>query len=230
VQGKRVWQYFVAMPRATPLSRERILTAAEKLVAQTGPESLTLRKLGDALGVNNTALYRHFRNKEELLLVLGDRIMADVVPGDDAEAGWYQGICTICLNLRRAQMAQPEMGSLVQGGPTREENELRITEALLAHLKAAGLQPQDAATVYHALIELTVGSAAIDAQIARLGEEERDAVYALWKREYAALDPERFPATPEHARFLYLGDAESRFRDGLEAMLSGYIARYGLTP
>ncbi len=218
------------MPRATPLSRERILTAAEELVAEAGPGSLTLRKLGDRLGVNNTALYRHFRNKEELLTVLGDRIMAEVVPNDDAQLGWYEGLVTICVNLRQAQMAQPEMATLVQGGPTREENELRITEAVLAHLQSAGLAPADAARVYHAVIELTVGSAAIDGQIARLAEEERAAVYASWKREYAALDPVRFPVTPVHAAHLYIGDQASRFLEALEAMLAGFMAQYGLSP
>ena len=51
----------------TPLSRERVLRAAVDLADRGGIESLSMRKLGQELGVDAMALYRHVRDKDDLL-------------------------------------------------------------------------------------------------------------------------------------------------------------------
>ncbi len=59
------------MPRpANPTLRDDILTAALRLIEQKGPEGLTMRAVAGDLGYSATAIYQHFRNKEELLLFL----------------------------------------------------------------------------------------------------------------------------------------------------------------
>jgi AcrR family transcriptional regulator len=55
-----------AQPRV-PLSRERVLQTALKLADQGGLESLSMRKLGQELGVEAMAVYYHFANKDEVL-------------------------------------------------------------------------------------------------------------------------------------------------------------------
>ena len=49
------------------LSRQRILHTAVQLLDQHGPETLSMRRLGRALGVEAMSLYRYVRNKEDLL-------------------------------------------------------------------------------------------------------------------------------------------------------------------
>ncbi|HKB70255.1 MAG TPA: TetR/AcrR family transcriptional regulator [Thermoanaerobaculia bacterium] len=49
-----------------------ILGAARRLVDEEGLRALTMRRLGDRLGVSATALYRHYRNKDEILEELVD--------------------------------------------------------------------------------------------------------------------------------------------------------------
>lgn len=214
------------MARAPVLSQERILAAAETLVQAEGPGALTLRRLGDALGVDNTALYRHFRNKDELLRMLADRILGDVVRPEQEALGWREAIRDICIRLREALLAQPEVGSLAQSGPSRETNELRLTEAVFAKLAEAGFSESEAAAVYHAVIELTVGAATIDGPISRLPAQERAALYATWQREYSALDPGQFPQLPRHASHMWLGDADARFESALDAMLEGFAVMH----
>jgi len=55
-----------AEPR-TPLSRARVLQAAIRLADQGGIESLTMRKLARALGVEAMSLYNHVANKDDLV-------------------------------------------------------------------------------------------------------------------------------------------------------------------
>src|SRR5919108_3233672 len=58
------------------LTDQRILAEALALVDEAGLDALTTRALGQRLGVDPTAVYRHFRNKDELLGALADRILA----------------------------------------------------------------------------------------------------------------------------------------------------------
>ena len=55
-----------AEPRI-PLNRERVLRAAVALADDSGIGSLSMRKLGDALGVEAMSLYNHVVSKGDLL-------------------------------------------------------------------------------------------------------------------------------------------------------------------
>lgn len=58
-----------ATPRiATVDRREQIVSVALELLAQTSIESLTTRDLATAMGLTQPALFRHFRNREALLV------------------------------------------------------------------------------------------------------------------------------------------------------------------
>lgn len=52
-------------PSAEP-GRERILSAARKLFAARGFDGVSIRDIGEAAGLTNPALYRHFADKEAL--------------------------------------------------------------------------------------------------------------------------------------------------------------------
>ena len=54
--------------------RDRILDRAIELFAAHGFEALTMRMLGDAVGLDNSSLYRHFASKTELANAVLDRV------------------------------------------------------------------------------------------------------------------------------------------------------------
>jgi AcrR family transcriptional regulator len=61
-----------------PLSRERILDAAMRLADEYGLESLSMRKLGQELGVQAMSLYNHVANKDDLLDGLVDIVVGEI--------------------------------------------------------------------------------------------------------------------------------------------------------
>ena len=58
--------------RRVPLTKDRVLRAAIGLVDQGGIGSLSMRKLGQALGVEAMSLYKHVASKDDILDALHD--------------------------------------------------------------------------------------------------------------------------------------------------------------
>jgi AcrR family transcriptional regulator len=213
------------MARPRTLTEDGIIDAAEAIVREVGADRLTVRALGQRLGTDPTSMYRHFRTMDDVRRALGDRLLGDVDVSCNPAESWTHCVRTICLGIRQTQLGKPDLASLVRSAPTRLPNELRITEALLAQLLRAGLSPARAASAYHALIELTVGSAAIDATLVTSRGETYEDIYADWRSAYSALDRQRFPASTAAADELYRGGADDRFEQALDLLLSGIAAR-----
>ena len=70
-----------------PLSKERVLRAAVDYADREGMEALSMRRLGQDLGVEAMSLYNHVRSKEELLNGMIDIVFSEIdLP--PAEAAW----------------------------------------------------------------------------------------------------------------------------------------------
>jgi AcrR family transcriptional regulator len=149
------------MARLTP---DIIVSAAIEVMGEHGSEHFSIRRLGDALGADPTAIYRHFRSKDELLRAMGERCLAGVTDGLALES-WRDCLRDLCIRIRSANLAQPALATLLRGAQPRHDNELLITETILSRLDEAGFDDVGAARAYHALIELTIGSAAIDSAL-----------------------------------------------------------------
>src|ERR1700676_3990221 len=61
-----------------PLSRERVLVAAVAFADDRGIASLSMRKLGEVLGVEAMSLYNHVANKDELLDGMVDLVFGEI--------------------------------------------------------------------------------------------------------------------------------------------------------
>jgi len=66
-----------AEPR-TPLRRERVLRAAVDLADTGGIASLSMRRLAQELGVEAMSLYRHVRNKVDIVDGMVDLVFVEV--------------------------------------------------------------------------------------------------------------------------------------------------------
>jgi AcrR family transcriptional regulator len=208
------------MTRLTP---DIIVSAAIGVIEEVGAEQFSVRRLGEALDADPTAIYRHFRSKDELLRAMGDRTLAGVVD-NLPKTSWRDCIRELCIRIRAANLARPALASLVRGAPPRRHNELLITETILAQFRLAGFETDAAARAYHAVIELTIGSGAIDSTVASMTAGERDRIYAEWRSDYATLDVEAFPYSVEVAASLYPTTADERFAYALDRLLDGLAA------
>ncbi len=210
------------MSRAT-LTRDTIVDTTMRIIAESGADGFTMRSLGHALGTDPTAVYRHFRDKAELLRAVSERLLATVTV-DLPDGGWRATTVEVCRRLRNALLDQPHLATALQFGPPLQPTEFAITETLLHQFRVAGLGLGSAALAYHSVIELTVGSAAIDATLHSLSNRERSQQYLRWRSVYATLDPSEYPEAVGASAHLYRGTAEERFVHALTALLDGIAA------
>jgi AcrR family transcriptional regulator len=202
----------------------RILDEALALVDESGLDGLTTRALGRRLGVDPTAIYRHFRSKQELLTALADRIVGSgsgdqpaIVDGDGSPRGQLR---SACLGLRRALLAHPAMTALVVRRPPRGANTWAMTEHVLGLLRQAGLGDHDAARAYQALVFYTLGHAMLEAPYAALDPDQAAGELDANRQMYASLPASRYPNATAVAPHLY-GSLEEQFAFGLNRLLDG---------
>src|SRR6186997_1304016 len=88
-----------SMKRAKSARRDQLIAAAERLVAERGFLAVRLEDIGAAAGVSGRAIYRHFPNKEallvELLVGISTRLLAgatDVVTDADEPVAALNGL------------------------------------------------------------------------------------------------------------------------------------------
>ena len=62
----------------TPLSRDRVLTAAIALADDAGIEAVTMRRLGQELGVEAMSLYNHVANKDDLMNGMVEHLIVEI--------------------------------------------------------------------------------------------------------------------------------------------------------
>ncbi len=199
------------------LSRDLICQTALDLITADGLDSFSLRAVAKQLGVDPSAIYRHYEDIDDLLRAVGDRAIAPATDGFVTTDDPRSDVRTLLVRLRRV-MVGSGAARLTAAGPTRHSSELRITEVILEACQRLGMGPEDAVVAYHVLIEYVVGSAVLDAPLAG-STARRNATYRQWRSDYAALDPQEYPESRAHAAYLYPG-SDVVFEAGLDALLS----------
>ena len=136
--------------RRTPLSRDRVLTAAVELADRDGFEALSMRKLGQELGVEAMALYRHVRDKNELLDELAELIvgqMEKAYPSQD----WKTALRAQVMRAREVMLRHPWSRQVLEARGVTGPNRLAYIESALAILRAGGFSVDLAHHALHVL-------------------------------------------------------------------------------
>ena len=207
------------------LTPELIVATAARVVEEDGPDALTFRRLGSELGVDHTAVLRHFGNKDDLTLALTDWLLADALGGFEPAATWRDTLSELAWRIRRSCLAHPAVAVYAVGRTARRDSEFRGADTVLGALFSAGLEGAEAARVYRALVAVALSYAGFEAAHLALDPDARAGDRQAWSREYLAASPEAYPNIAAVAPHLAAIEAEDQFTTILDLFLDAVELR-----
>jgi AcrR family transcriptional regulator len=145
------------------ISRELIVDAATEVVRAGRYEEMSIRSLAAELGVAPMSLYRHVRDKDDLLDEVVDRLLRRVWRPRGKEDDWVAWLTEASERLRRFLVAQPAALRVYLRHPMVTPTALARMEAMIGVLRGAGLDESAARRAYAALQTYTIGFAALEA-------------------------------------------------------------------
>src|SRR3954451_7513479 len=209
-----------AKPRAS-LSTERVLLAAVAFADEHGIASLSMRKLGEVLGVEAMSLYNHVANKDQLLDGMVDLVFGEIdLPAGGA--GWKTAMRERAQSARRALGRHPWAITLMSTRTSPGPATLRHHDAVIGTLRAGGFSVTLTAHAFSALDSYIYGFALQEA-ILPFGDTEDETVEVA-KMMAARVPADEYPHLTEFTveHILQPGyDYGEEFVYGLDLILDG---------
>jgi AcrR family transcriptional regulator len=211
-------------PRRAPLTPERVLGEALRLVDEQGLDALSMRTLARALKVEAMSLYNHVAGKDQLLDGLVELVVAELelpARGGDWRAAMRSRALTAHAVLMRHPWATMLLVSRLNVGP----NMLRYTDATIGCLTAAGFSYPLADHAW----------TAVDAYVYGFTLQKRN--FPLDPTQYAAAAKQFLPLLPP-GQLLHLRglseeviagrhDGVHHLEQGLDLLLDGFARLRG---
>jgi AcrR family transcriptional regulator len=204
----------------TSLSRERVLRAAIDLADNGGVAALSMRKLGQQLGVEAMSLYNHVANKDDLLDGMVDIVFSEIgLPPRGAD--WKSAMRQRALAARAVLTHHPWAIGLLESRRRPGPATLRHHDAVLGCLREAGFSIALAAHAYAVLDSYIYGFALQQASLPFTTSAEAAAVAERILKQFPAeAYPHLAEMTVQHV--LRPGyDFADEFAFGLDLILDG---------
>jgi AcrR family transcriptional regulator len=208
--------------RSTALSRDSILESAITVIERDGVAALSMRRLGDELGVDATAFYRHFRDKDDLVLAAYDRVTGELaaqIRTIAPDVDWRTRLHSLAWGSWQLAARYPALFSLGWTRTTGGEAESEIVEYILAALASTGMTADQVVLHYRMFGDTTLALCGMAASVAAMPAELRGKDAAAWTRIYAVLPQAEYPAARAHAAELATVGEEDIYRLTVEAIL-----------
>lgn len=206
-----------------PLTRQRVLEEALRLVDEEGLSALTMRALGSRLGVEGMSVYNHVPGKAALRDGIGELLWAELERSAEIDPDWRRSMRAFAAAVRRLARAHPNAYPLLLAGKVSPVPGLRLFESQLDVLQAAGFGENWAAEIMRAVFGYACGYAMIELSSFCLecgpsaGEADFDTLLALSR----TLPGDLPPNLARVARVVCVADVDRQFELGLDALLAG---------
>jgi AcrR family transcriptional regulator len=197
-----------------------IVDAARAIVERDGIDALTMRRVARELDSSPMAIYRHVRDKDELLVVLLDRLAAEL-PRPRFSADPRERCHQACRFMHDGLARYGWVVDVLAQGDLIAPEILWLMEEIVAGLLACGLSEAEAADGYRAIWQFTVGELIIRRGLERTA--------ALGRPPFVigvltAVDPQKLPALASLAPYWAPARDRDAYDVGLTALLDGLLA------
>jgi AcrR family transcriptional regulator len=205
-------------PRGRPptIDREAVLDTALRLLDAEGVEALTMRRLASELGVSAMAPYRYVGSKDELLMVLVDRLAARLIypPRPRDPRGAMVVLWSTIYDSLAAHAWVPEVLARRQ---MMAPSVLDAIEEIHAALGKAGLSTEAAVRAYRLMWNFTLGSLLVRAGTSADGPSQQQELRG-------APDSERYPMLAAAAAVWTAAHDRDTYRQDLGALIDALLS------
>jgi AcrR family transcriptional regulator len=158
--------------RRRTANRDDVLAAARDILDEEGIDALTMANVASRVGFTTMAVYRHVRNRDDLLEGVVDLVLHDIAAHDERDAAWLDGVERWMRDVREHLVAHPWAATRL-GTRTGVTPAWGATVGILgAHLVRSPLSPRGQARALAFVTRVTVGIV-IEEVGAPLGPERR---------------------------------------------------------
>jgi AcrR family transcriptional regulator len=140
----------------TRLSTERVLRAAIDLADEGGIDSLSIRKLAQAVALKPMSLYHYVASKDDVLSGILEMVIGEFEMANDG-ADWKQAVRRSAISAYEVLLRHPWACTLMMSPVRVRPARLRYMESLLRRLREAGLSAETTDHAYHALDSHIIG-------------------------------------------------------------------------
>ncbi len=177
-----------------------------------------MRRVADEIGVSASSLYGYVANKEELVHLVLEQIMAEIPfprPGGD----WRDMLRSWARKTLGVFRRHPGVAGLSPGRVPFGPAMLTGVERMLAAMRSAGI-PDQVAAFAGDLGSLYVAAYAHEQDVTPLAEPDDFAAQAAtWLK---SLPPDEFPHTVAVADQIVAGRGDDRFEWGLDVLIRAW--------
>jgi AcrR family transcriptional regulator len=210
------------VPRRAQVSRADYVSAAFEISARSGMQSLTLKALGEHLGLDATAVYRHFRNKDMLLRAMLDQLLQGVLehaaPSDDPA----EELTHLALGLRPVLVAYPTLTRALALTPDSASSSQHFTDRVLDGMRRLGLDGEALVEAYLMVENYVIGACLLDSE----GEPDN---WELRRRRFETVADPAFRRLSRSVDDVQRVSDES-FRAGVRMLLDHCCCMAGVAP
>lgn len=212
-------------PRGS-LNQQVITEAALRIADREGIGALTFEALGRELQAHPTAIYRHFRDKDELLLALIDALHAEASSGGlPVSDDWAADLRAVADRIHAAFLAHPQLGQLVAARTARRPHEFAVVEHIIGCLRRAGLADPEAARCYRVFADAVLAYSSMEAALHALDAATREADLLSWQVDYRRLPADEYPGLAATRDHIPAVDSAENFPLLVDLLISAIRAR-----
>lgn len=142
-----------------PLTQERLVDAALRLVDREGSEALSMRRLAEKVDRKVASLYNHVAGRGELVELLRARVVARIDVAAFADQPWDRALETWGRSYLTAFAEHPNLIRMLATTPIRDPSTLVMYETVLTALRRGGWSPGGALAAMRTVEAHVLGSA-----------------------------------------------------------------------
>jgi AcrR family transcriptional regulator len=226
--------------QAPALSRAEIVDAAIAIADAEGSDAISMRRIAQVLRAGTMSLYWHVANKEQLLDLMLDALIAEVETPEPT-GDWRADIRAQARNQRTMLLRHAWVVEFLGGRPPLGPNTLLQMDRMLAVVEGLGIGVEVALNILGTVQTYVMGSVLREMQEVRLQREEDRS--GITKEAWAPLQAawrNRLEADGRFTRVVRFLDADvdpdaeetrdERFEFGLDCVIDGIAAKLAAPP